>query len=301
MSAITISDVTKAFGTLCAIDHLDLCVEPGEIFGFLGPNGAGKTTTIRLCLDLARPTSGAIRVLGLDSRRDAIEIHRRVGYLPGELSLPKDLTTRAYLDFSTALRPGVDVAWRDALCERFHVPLDRRIADLSTGNNQKVGLVQAFMHRPELVFLDEPTRGLDPLVQHEFHGLLAEVRAAGTTVFLSSHTLSEVEHVADRIGILRAGRLVVTDTLAHLRGRARRRLELDYDAPPGAIDTLRALPGVVSVERADLTVLVSVDGPVDAVLRGALDLGTVVNVRVPEADLEEIFLDFYRDAPGAEG
>jgi ABC-2 type transport system ATP-binding protein len=292
--AITTSKLTKTFGDIVAVHDLDLTVEQGEIFGFLGPNGAGKTTTIRLCLDLARPSSGTVTVLGFDSRIASLEIHRRTGYLPGELSLPHDLTSGQYLDFLTELRPDVDVAWRAELCERFDVQMSRRIGDLSTGNNQKVGLVQAFMHRPELVFLDEPTRGLDPLVQREFHDLLAEVRSRSNTVFLSSHTLSEVERVADRVGILREGRLVVTDTLEHLRARARRRLELEYDREPSSIDGLRDVAGVVGAEMRGTTLHVSVDGPVDAVLRAALALGPVVNVRTPEADLEEIFLDYYR-------
>lgn len=299
MTAIATEGLTKRFGAIVAVDSLDLTVERGEVFGFLGPNGAGKTTTIRLLLDLARPTSGTATVLDRDTRSDAIEIHRRIGYLPGELDLPKDLTGRAYLDFVAALRPAADPAWRAELCERFDVALDRRMGELSTGSKQKVGLVQAFMHRPEVVFLDEPTRGLDPLVQREFHDLLAESCDRGATVFLSSHTLSQVERVADRVGILREGRLVVTDTLANLRSRARRELELDYadvpaspDAP--SPDALAALPGVVDVRTRGTTLLVSVDGPLDAVLRAALELGTVVNVRTPEAGLEEIFLDYYR-------
>ncbi len=294
MDAIRASGLTKRFGHLTAVEDLDLAVEPGEVFGFLGPNGAGKTTTIRCCLDLARPSAGTVSVLGLDSRAGALEIHRRIGYLPGELALPKDLTARELLDFVADLRPGADDSWRDELCDRFDLPLDRHIGGLSTGNTQKIGLVQAFMHRPDVVFLDEPSRGLDPLVQREFHELLAETRARSATVFLSSHTLAEVDRVADRVGILREGRLVVTDTLENLRRRARRRLEIDYDAPPAPPDALGALAGVASVETRGTTLLVSVDGPLDAVLRAALGLGTVVNVRAPEADLEDIFLDYYR-------
>lgn len=301
MDAISTSGLTKTFGDVHAVDGLDLRVERGEVFGFLGPNGSGKTTTIRMLLDLARPTAGSATVLGRDTRADAIEIHRRVGYLPGELALPGDLTGRELLAFVAELRPAADPAWRDELCERFTVPLDRRLGTLSTGSKQKVGLVQAFMHRPEMVFLDEPTRGLDPLVQRELHDLMDETRARGATVFLSSHTLSQVERVADRVGILRHGRLVVTDTLERLRARARREVELDYDTAPASLATLDGLPGVVGVRARGATVLVSVDGPLDAVLRAALDLGTVVNIRTPEADLEEIFLEYYRSAPEEAG
>jgi len=294
VTAISTEGLSKRFGAIVAVEALDLTVQRGEVFGFLGPNGAGKTTTIRMLLDLARPTAGTATVLGRDSRADAIEIHRRVGYLPGELDLPKDLSALGYLEFLADLRPAADPAWRAELCERFDVPLERELGELSTGNKQKVGLVQAFMHRPELVFLDEPTRGLDPLVQREFHDLLAEARARGTTVFLSSHTLSQVERVADRVGILREGRLVVTDTLDDLRSRARRELELDYAQAPPSPEALGSLPGVVGLRTRGTTLLVSVDGPLDAVLRAALELGTVVNVRTPEAGLEEIFLDYYR-------
>ena len=301
VTAIATVGLTKRFGEVLAVDDLDLTVERGEVFGFLGPNGAGKTTTIRMLLDLARPTAGSATVLGRDTRVDAIEVHRRIGYLPGELDLPKDLTAREFLDFAADLRPAFDPAWRDDLCERFDVPLDRDLGEASTGNRQKVGLVQAFMHRPEVVFLDEPSRGLDPLVQHEFHRLIGEACGRGTTVFLSSHTLSEVERVADRVGILRHGRLVVVDTLERLRSRARRTIEIDFAAEVASPASLDGLPGVVSVRTQGATVLVSVDGPLDAVLRAALALGEVVNIRTPEANLEEIFLDYYRAQPEDSG
>jgi len=302
VDAISTSGLTKTFGDVRAVDGLDLAVARGEVFGFLGPNGAGKTTTIRVLLDLARPTTGTATVLGRDSRAGAIEIHRRVGYLPGELVLPADLTAREFLEFTAALRPAFDPAWRAELCERFDLPLDRRLGDASTGNRQKVGLVQAFMHRPEVVFLDEPSRGLDPLVQHEFHRVIGEAADRGTTVFLSSHTLSEVERVADRVGILRHGRLVVVDSLERLRSRARRTIEIDFAAAPTSAaspdpETLSDLVGVVDVRAQGSTLVVSVDGPLDAVLRAALALGEVVNIRTPEADLEEIFLDYYRARP----
>jgi ABC-2 type transport system ATP-binding protein len=216
---IVASGLSKDFGGGRGLFGLDLEVARGEVFGFLGPNGAGKSTTMRLLLDLIRPTAGSARILGLDTRKESVEIRRRVGFLPGDLALYPKLTGRAQLDYLAQLRPGVDQRVRDSLVDRFGADLDRSIRQLSTGNRQKLGLIQAFMHEPELLILDEPIAGLDPLVQQSFHALLGEVSAQGRTVFLSSHTLSEVERVTDRLAILREGRLVVVDSLANSSAR----------------------------------------------------------------------------------
>src|SRR5215469_4164771 len=211
--AIATRGLSKDFGSGRGLFDLDLEVQRGEVFGFLGLNGAGKSTTMRLLLDLIRPSSGSALVLGLDTVTASVEIRRRVGFLPGDLAMYPKLTGRAMLDYLAQLHGGVDPRLRDALAERFHADLDRPIRQLSTGNRQKLGLIQAFMHEPELLILDEPIAGLDPLVQQSFHALLGEVSARGGTVFLSSHTLSEVERVTDRLAILREGRLVVVDSL----------------------------------------------------------------------------------------
>lgn len=202
-AAILTEDLTKRYGKHQALDGLDLVVRRGEVFGFLGPNGAGKTTTIRLLLDLIRPTAGRVEVLGMDPRRQGREVRRRVGYLPGKLALYDRLTGREVLTYLGHLRDGVDWAHADSLARRLDLDLNRPIGALSRGNKQKVGLVQALMHRPELLILDEPTGGLDPLVQREFHRLVREASGEGRTVFLSSHVLGEVERVADRVGIIR--------------------------------------------------------------------------------------------------
>ncbi len=289
---IATSGLSKDYGSGRGLFGLDLEVQQGEVFGFLGPNGAGKSTTMRLLLDLIKPTSGAARILGLDTVKDSLEIRRRVGFLPGDLALYRKLTGRAMLDYLAQLRGGVDTRVRDALVERFGADIDRPVRQLSTGNRQKLGLVQAFMHEPELLILDEPIAGLDPLVQQSFHALLAEVSAEGRTVFLSSHTLSEVERVTDRLAILHQGRLVVVDSLENLRKVAVQRLEIEFSEPVDASE-FRALPGVTEVRTDGRTVTVGFEGSADAVVKAAA-AHEVRAIRPREEDLEDIFLHYYR-------
>lgn len=285
--------LAKDYGSGRGLFGLDLEVHQGEVFGFLGPNGAGKSTTLRLLLDLIRPTTGSARVLGLDSVSDSLEVRRRVGFLPGDLALYAKLTGGVVLEYFAQLRGGVDGHVRDALIERFDAVLDRPIRQLSTGNRQKLGLVQAFMHEPELLILDEPISGLDPLVQRSFHTLLSEVRAQGRTVLLSSHTLSEVERVTDRLAILRNGQLVVVDSVENLRRVAVQRLEIEFAAPVD-LREFRALPGVVDAVAAGATVTVSFEGSADAVIKAAAN-HEVRALRPREDDLEDIFLRYYRN------
>src|SRR5215472_6901508 len=218
-SAIEASGLTKRYGAVTAVDGLSVRIEPGQVFGFLGPNGAGKSTTIRMLLALQRPTSGRARLLGLDAATDSVEVHRRIGYLPGDLELFPRLTGSQHIAWFARARGGVDAFLVKQLIERFQVVADRPVRELSKGNRQKIGLVLAFMHEPELLVLDEPTSGLDPLMQHEFESLLRETTGRGRTVFLSSHELDEVQRIADRIAIIRDGRLVAEDTVEGL-GRA---------------------------------------------------------------------------------
>ena len=298
-AAVRTAGLTKDFGAGHGLFGLDLEVRRGEVLGFLGPNGAGKSTTMRLLMDLIRPTAGSATVLGLDARRDSLEIHRRVGFLPGDFALYPRLTGRAILEHFAALRGGVDARVRDALAERFDAQLDRPVRELSTGNRQKVGLIQAFMHEPELLILDEPIAGLDPLVQQRFHALLHEATAAGRTVFLSSHTLSEVERVADRVAILREGRLVVVDTLERLRAVAVRRLEIELGGDPAPVlGELRALPGVREATVEGGHVVVAFEGSADPLVK-ALARHEVRSLRSRDDDLEEIFLKFYRGEAAA--
>lgn len=292
-AAIRTSALTKRFGDLAAVDGLDLQVETGEIFGFLGPNGAGKSTTIRLLLDQLRPTSGQGQVLGLDIRERSLEIRQQIGYVPGDLSLYPKLTGKQTLGYFAGLRGGVDMAYVDELAERLQADLSRKVGEYSTGNRQKIGLIQAFMHKPALLILDEPNAGLDPLVQQTFQEMLREVRADGRTVFLSSHTLSEVERVADRVGIIRHGRLVVVERVDELKRKAIRRLDFEY-AEPVPVELFAGVEGVRAADIHGVFAEVSYEGSVNTVLHAAM-AREVVNLHSRDADLEEIFLAYYRD------
>jgi beta-exotoxin I transport system ATP-binding protein len=293
--AIETSGLSKTYrGGVQALVGLDLTIERGEVFGFLGPNGAGKSTTIRLLLDLIRPTVGSARLLGRDSRAAGVAARRHVGYLPGDLRLYDRLTGREQLESLARLRGDADETFRNELVARFEVPLDRRIRELSKGNRQKLGLVQAFMHRPELLILDEPTGGLDPILQEEFRRLLHETVADGRTVFLSSHSLDEIQHVAGRVGIIRAGRLIDVDTVAALRERALRHVEITFAAPVDP-DPFAAVAGV-RVEQVDGRVLrlTAPESAMDGVVKQAARHPLVDLVSAP-AELEEIFLELYRE------
>ncbi len=283
--------LTKHYKDVKALVNLDLEVQRGEVFGFLGPNGAGKTTTIRSLLHFIFPTAGSATVLGLDVATHAVEVRSRIAYMPSEYSLYPKLTGAENLTYLANLRGGVDQAWVKQLAERLEVDLTRKVSDLSTGNKQKVGLIQAFMDRAELVILDEPSTGLDPLMQQELQALIREVRADGRTVFLSSHSLAEVERVADRVGILRNGRLVVVERVDALKRKAIRRIDLEFEQPVAAA-YFQAIGGVRSAEAHGNSVVVSFDGSVNALLRAALD-HDVINVNSREADLEEVFLAYY--------
>jgi ABC-2 type transport system ATP-binding protein len=288
--------LTKFYGRRRGLDGLDLEVRAGEVFGYLGPNGAGKTTTIRLLLDLIRPTSGTARVLGLDPRADSVALRRRVGYLAGEFVLDGRQTVREALTYLGNLRGGVPWARVKALADRLDLELSPPIRSLSKGIRQKVGLVQAFMHEPELLILDEPSSGLDPLMQQEFLRLIRDARNAGRTVFMSSHVLSEVQHSADRVGIVRAGRLVAVEQIETLRERAVRRVEIRFDqpVPPAAFADL---PHVTDVTVDGAVLRCRVDGRADALVKAAARY-TVLSLLSEEPDLEELFFAYYSEEEG---
>jgi ABC-2 type transport system ATP-binding protein len=293
--ALEVRGLTKSYGPVQALAGVDLEVRPGEIFGFLGPNGAGKTTTIRCLLDLIRPSGGRARVLGLDPQAEPVAVRARVGYLPGELRLEDNLTAEGLLRFFNRLRRGrADWDFVRRLAERLELDLTRPVKNFSKGNKQKVGVVQALMHRPELLLLDEPTSGLDPLVQQEVLHLIAEARAGGATVFFSSHILSEVQEVAGRVAILRRGRVVEVAETATLIHRALRRVRVRFQQPLDSL-VLAKLPGVKLLSRDNQgNLLLQVEGEMDGLIK-ALAKFPVSDFETERPSLEEIFLAYYED------
>jgi ABC-2 type transport system ATP-binding protein len=262
------------------------------VFGFLGPNGAGKTTTIRLLLDLIRPSSGLVRVFGVDPRRD-VAARRRIGYLPGDLRLYERLTARELLTYFARLRRLYGLGDAERLAERLELELDRPVQGLSKGNRQKVGLVQALMHQPDLLVLDEPTAGLDPLVQQTFYELVAEVKADGRTTFLSSHVLPEIQHVADRVGLIREGTLVLVDSVDALRAKGLVHVDATFAELPEAT-AFAHVPGVRELGRTGRTVHFALDGEIDPLVK-ELARHHVVALESREADLEDVFLSLFQD------
>jgi ABC-2 type transport system ATP-binding protein len=287
--------LTKFYGRHRGIVEVDLEVSEGEAFGFLGPNGAGKTTMIRTLLDHIRPTSGRARIFGIDTTRDPVAIHRRVGYLPGEFVLYDKLTGGQTIEYFANLRGGVDPTYQAALVARLEVDLSRKFREYSKGNKQKIGLIIALQHRPDLLLLDEPTSGLDPLIQQEFYAVIREAKAEGRTVFLSSHILSEVEKTCDRVAIIREGRLVRVDRTDALRDLAHHTVELVFTGHV-PVEAFSALPGVSDVVAEDHILRMRVSGSITPVVRAAAnyDLADFVS---REPSLEETFLaEYSRDA-----
>jgi ABC-2 type transport system ATP-binding protein len=295
--AIRAEGLTKRYGTTVALDSLDLTVVAGEVYGYLGPNGAGKTTTIRLLLGLHRPTGGRAELFGVDAWEDAVEAHRRVAYVGGEPSLWPSLTGAETLEFLARLHGGVDNDYRDVLVERFDLDTTKKVRALSKGNRQKVVLVAALAARPDLLLLDEPTSGLDPLMEMVFRQCVQEAKERGQTVFLSSHILSEVEALCDRVGILRTGRLVEQGTLDELRHLRAQTVDVTFDGPP---PELPELPGVHVEHVGHNTLRFEVHGPVRALVSALCQL-PIETLTSREPSLEEIFLHHYDVTDGRDG
>ena len=293
--AIRTDRLSKDYGVGRGLFELDLQVTGQEVFGYLGPNGSGKTTTIRLLMGMIRPTGGTAHVLGLDCVRDSVEVKRKVGYLPGDVPQYGSLTGDEVIAYLGGMRGGVDRRRVHRLAERFDLDLSRRFREYSSGNKQKLAIVVAFMHRPGLLILDEPTSGLDPLNQQEFYALLRETRDDGATVFLSSHILSEVEHVCDRVGIIRDGRLVRVAELDDLRHIRVHRVEIEF-APGSPIPEreIRAAEGVEDVKAEGDRITCTVRGSFDPLLHALRD-ATVTDLVSTEPSLEEIFLSYFSE------
>jgi ABC-2 type transport system ATP-binding protein len=293
VAAIRTSRLTKDYGAERGLFDLDLQVAQQEVFGYLGPNGSGKTTTIRLLMGMIRPTSGSAHVFGLDCVRDAVEVKRKVGYLPGDVPQFGSLRGSEIVAYLGGMRGGVDRRVVRAIAQRFDLDLSRRFREYSSGNKQKLAIVLAFMHTPDLLILDEPTSGLDPLNQQEFYALLREARDGGATVFLSSHVLSEVEHVCDRVGILRSGKLVKVADLEELRHMRVHRVEVQFADGEDVPETrLRSAQGVDNVTVNGNLVLCTVHGSFDGLL-DAISGSRVTDLVSTEPSLEEFFLSFF--------
>jgi ABC-2 type transport system ATP-binding protein len=292
-AAISTERLVKTYGRNRGLAGLDLHVDSGEVYGFLGPNGAGKTTTIRLLLDLIRPTSGTARVLGLDPRANGVALRRRIGYLAGDFVVDGRQTGRELLTYLGNLRGGIPHARIEEYATKLDLDLDRKIKSLSRGNRQKIGVVQAFMHAPELLILDEPTSGLDPFLQQEVVTMIRDAKRAGQTVFMSSHVMSEVQQTADRVGIIREGRLITVERVEDLRERSVRRVEIQFESAvtPQEFDVL---PGVsdVTLDATGTHLRCRLDGRADALIKAA-GRHTVVSFLAEEPDLEELFFHFY--------
>jgi ABC-2 type transport system ATP-binding protein len=298
MPAIATSGLSKDYGAGRGLFDLDLSVDEGEVFGYLGPNGAGKSTTIRVLMDLARASRGHAAVFGLDSHADSVAVKRRTGYLPGELPDFAGLRGSEVVAYIAGLRGGVDRSRVRRICERFDLDLGQRYREYSRGTKQKLAIVLACMHAPDLLVLDEPTSGLDPLNQQEFYDLLREEAARGTTVFLSSHILSEVQHVCDRVGIIREGRLVAVDRLEDLHHLRVHRVEIEFDGGGPPLARIAAAPGVRNATLDDSGhVHCDVEGSFEALMR-AISGATVVNLTSTEPTLEELSLTYYRGDGG---
>ncbi len=288
-AVVKATGLTKRFGDTVALDALDLEVPSGEVFGFLGPNGAGKTTTIRLMLGLIRPSAGEVRLFGHDAWTHPVEAHRRVGFVSADPQLWPQLTAHETFDLLAALHGGGDEAYRDELIERFDLDPDKKMRAFSTGNRQKVALIAAFMTRADLLVFDEPTSGLDPLRKVVFRECLAEAKARGQTVFLSSHLLAEVEASADRVGLLRRGRLVEIGTFAQLRHLAAVRIDASF---PGAVPDLSRVEGVEGVSVSDHRLSCHVHGDVAPAL-AVIAAGHPQRLTSREPSLEDLFLAHY--------
>ena len=292
-TALETTGLTKNYGSGRGLFDLDLEVAEGEVFGYLGPNGAGKTTTIRLLMDLIHPTAGSARIFGLDCHTDAVEVKRHIGYVPGELPQFGGLRGKEIVAYIAGLRGGVDDEVVSSICERLNLDLGQRFREYSRGNKQKLAILLGFMHQPRLLVLDEPTGGLDPLNQQEFYNMCGEAKDKGATVFLSSHILSEVEHISDRVGIIRGGRLVRLAKIHELHEMRVHQVEIEF-AGEVPVDAIRAAAGVDRVELSDHRVTCVVKGSFGPLVR-ALASAEVVNLVSHEPSLEEVFLSYYRD------
>ena len=289
---IVIDKLQKSYGKVQAVRGISMSVERGEIFGFLGPNGAGKTTTIRCMLDVIRPSAGTIRVLGMDAQRDTLALHQRIGYIPGDVRLPGQMTGKQIINYFSRLQ-GRQPVLLDDLVARFDVEMKRQLKSYSKGMRQKIGIVLGFMCDPDVLILDEPSSGLDPLLQRTFNEFLLEEQARGKTIFMSSHIMSDVEKVCQRVAVIRQGELVTVEEVEKLREKAGQRVTVEF-GDTVAQEELARIPGVSTVSKNNSSYHFNISGNMDPLIK-ALSRHEVVRLQAEEAPLEEVFLKFYEE------
>jgi ABC-2 type transport system ATP-binding protein len=290
--ALRINNVTKKYTSEHGIFSISLEVMRGEIFGFLGPNGAGKSTTINTILDLLKPDQGTISVLGMDHHKDVKKVHRALGYLAGDMETDPTLTGKQYLNYVAHLRGNVDKSVVEKLITRLQSDITTKIKHLSRGNKQKIGLIAALMHNPDILILDEPTSGLDPLIQAEFNEIIREHKAQGKTTFISSHILSEVQSICDRVGFIRAGHLVHVSSLQDLMDKTTRKVIIHFHVRPPKKE-IAALRGIHELQQEDNQLSFRFDGDINQLLT-IVASHPVDNIQIAESDLEELFMSYYR-------
>lgn len=292
---LIIENLSKHYGKVKAVENLDLIVKKGEVLGLLGPNGAGKTTTIRTCLGLLNKTAGKVTIFGMDSHKQSEEIRARTGYLPGDFGLIPDITVRAFLKYLLSLSNCKDTSRLEEYAKRLELNLDLKTQALSKGNRQKVGLIQAFMAYQDLIILDEPTAGLDPLIQQEFYKILQEEKQAGKTIFMSTHVLAEAEHVCDRIAIIRDGKLVVIESISAIQDKMGKILEVDFRIPVEPDEFKISGVSKVLVDGNNLTL--TIHSNLDEIIKRVAD-HPIVNMNLRTYTLDEMFLRYYSDDGG---
>jgi ABC-2 type transport system ATP-binding protein len=294
-ASIVVQGLSKRYagGSRLALDNLSLSVSPGEVYGFLGPNGAGKSTTIRLLMNFIKPTSGTATILGQDIVNDSVAIKKSVGYLSGDVSMYRKMTGRQFIDYMNDLQPAVSKAYIRELTTRLKADLNMRLGELSRGNRQKIGIIQAFMHQPQILILDEPSSGLDPLMQEVFYELLNESKQRGATVFISSHILSEVQKMCDRVGIIRDGKMVTERNISEMATEAAQTFDITF-AGKVPLSELRKVPGVKVVSHNGVDATIHVHGKL-APLFALLSKYDVLKLNARNLDLEEVFMRFYQE------
>lgn len=294
---IKTDNLTKYYGKKRGIDGVNLTIFKGEIFGYLGPNAAGKTTTIRVFMDFIRANSGNVNIFGLDSRKNSRKIRKKTGYLPGELNLYENLSVKEFLVYFAHLRENIDWTYVEYLAERLNCDLFHPIRTLSQGNKQKVGLIQALMHQPDLLILDEPTNGLDPLIRQHFYQLILEFKEKGKTIFLSSHVLPEVERICDRVGIIRGGKIVAVEKVSELRKKSMRQIEVLFDQPI-KLEMFSGIKNITNLTVDKHRLKCILVGEMNQFVK-VISRYNIIDFSSHQPGLDEIFLAFYGESNNA--